>query len=137
LAEGKLSFNFRPLRIVTSLIGKQAMAQGAFIPSAGAALPSGWNGIARSSYSCRRSAVSAPGKLPGARAHAHVPSRRGKTVPMGLIPFVPDWLAFGAWCYGAYRFYLGFNETSYQKVRNALASLVKTPCHLCACLPPS
>lgn len=44
------------------------------------------------------------------------PMQRSKTPQMGLIPFIPNWLALGAWFFGAYRFYLGFDSTSYQKV---------------------
>lgn len=33
---------------------------------------------------------------------------------MSLIPFIPNWVAIAGWFYGAYRFYLGFNRTSYQ-----------------------
>lgn len=33
---------------------------------------------------------------------------------MGLIPLLPNWLLLGGWGYGAYKFYLGFDRTSYQ-----------------------
>lgn len=33
---------------------------------------------------------------------------------MSLLPLVPNWLLLAAWIFGAYRFYLGFNKTSYQ-----------------------
>lgn len=36
------------------------------------------------------------------------------TPTMSLLPFLPNWLVMGGWLFGAYRFYLGFNRTSYQ-----------------------
>lgn len=33
---------------------------------------------------------------------------------MGLLPLLPNWVVLSAWLFGAYRFYLGFNRTSYQ-----------------------
>lgn len=42
--------------------------------------------------------------------------RRASTpIRMGLIPFVPNWIALSAWAFGVYRFYLGFDKTSYQR----------------------
>lgn len=35
-------------------------------------------------------------------------------VRMGLIPFIPNWIALASWAYGAYRFYQGYDRTSYQ-----------------------
>lgn len=40
--------------------------------------------------------------------------RHRSVVHMSLIPFIPNWLVLAAWGYGAYRFYQGFNRTSYQ-----------------------
>jgi hypothetical protein len=61
---------------------------------------------ARSTFVCGpRGAAVAPARVSRARA----------PVAMSLIPFVPNWLAMGAWLYGSYRFYGGFAETSYQQ----------------------
>lgn len=42
-------------------------------------------------------------------------NNNGRGTPtMSLLPFLPNWLVMGGWLFGAYRFYLGFNRTSYQ-----------------------
>lgn len=51
----------------------------------------------------------------GARVSAKQARVRVTQVPqMSLLPFVPNWLLLAAWGFGAFRFYQGFNQTSYQ-----------------------
>jgi hypothetical protein len=87
----------------------------AFVVSGGSSFSASRSGIASSRCFCAV-AVTTP-RASERNGRVSRSPRRARAVSMGLIPFVPDWIALGAWFYGAYRFYLGYNETSYQKVQ--------------------
>jgi hypothetical protein len=86
----------------------------AFVAIGGSSFSASRSGTASSRSFSARAVTTRPACERNGRV-SHSP-RRARSVSMGLIPFVPDWIALGGWFYGAYRFYLGFNETSYQKV---------------------
>lgn len=85
------------------------LAMSAFVCSPHS-LASSW---ARGSPRCAFTNSESQMRVPTHAAHP-VAIERCAVIRMGLLPLVPDWITFGAWFYGAYRFYVGFDSTSYQ-----------------------
>lgn len=51
----------------------------------------------------------------GGRQRCRLQPAKRSSVSMSLIPFIPNWIAFPTYIYGVYKFYAGFESTSYQQ----------------------